>query len=103
MMQKMTAEADGRIVSSLNLRILENDDPAHDCRPFAVIDNVRTEEAHRRRGYAAENLKRAERIARDAGCCKIMLCTSSRDEGVRRLYAKAGYDGEYKTCYCKAL
>lgn len=42
-------------------------------------------------------------MARDAGCYKMMICTSSSREEVHRLYRNAGYDGCYKTCYYKAL
>lgn len=102
-MIKVTTEVDGAVVSSLNLYILENDDPAHDNRPFALIENIRTDPEHRRKGHASRNIRRAEQMARDAGCYKMMICTSSSREEVHRLYRNAGYDGGYKTCYYKAL
>ena len=101
--RKIETIIDGESVSSLNLYILGNDDQSHDCRPFAIIENVRTDEAHRGRGYATANLTRAEAIAREAGCYKIMLCTGSSREEVHQLYHNAGYSSDVKTCYCKSL
>ena len=100
---KVETIIDDESVSSLNLYILDNDDQSHDCRPFAIIENVRTDEAHRGRGYATANLARAEKIAAEAGCYKIMLCTDSSREEVHRLYRNAGYSSDAKTCYCKSL
>lgn len=59
-MIKVATEMGGAVVSSLNLYILENDDPVHDNRPFALIENIRTDPDHRRRGYASRNIRRAE-------------------------------------------
>lgn len=100
---KLTIEADGVTVSSLNLYILANDDPAHDNRPFASVEHVTTLEEHRRQGYASRLLRRAEEIARERNCYKITLSTSSKKESVHRLYQKAGYDGSHKMLYYKKL
>lgn len=102
-MIKVSTQEDGETVSELNLYILPNDDETHDRRPFAVVENVRTKEEHRRRGHATRNLERAEEIARRGNCYKITLTTGSKKESTHRLYQQAGYSGDEKTCYNKRL
>lgn len=47
-------------------------------RPYGLIENVVTHADYRGRGFAALLMNRAEEIAEAAGCCKIMLMTSSK-------------------------
>lgn len=102
-MRKITKVVDAKVVSSLNLYILENDDTSHDCRPFALIENVRTEEGHENRGYASELLQEAIAVARSFGCYKLILETSSKRQNVHHLYDKAGFVKDYKTAYYMKL
>lgn len=89
--------------SILNLYILDNDDPAHDNRPFALIEHLRTDPGCEGRGLASAALEEAERAARVFNCYKIMLATSSTEPNVRHLYEKMGFVSDYKTCYWKSL
>lgn len=90
-------------VSSLNLYILENDDPHHDCRPFAFIENMRTREGFENRGFATELLKEAIQIAKEAQCYKVVLETSSTAPNVAHLYEKVGFKSNVKTAYYLGL
>ena len=82
------AGAHGLLVSTCTLVIVPN--LTHGCRPWAVIENVVTDPAHRRRGYARAVLAHACAAAWAAGCYKVTLTTAS-DSTAAGFYAVAGF------------
>ncbi len=102
-MRKLEKRIGNEVVSSLNLYILKNDDAHHDCRPFALIENVRTREGFENRGFASELLKEAIQIAKEAKCYKVVLETSSTAPNVAHLYEKVGFSRNVKTAYYLGL
>lgn len=97
----LVAEEDGRILSSCVLVVVPN--LTHGQRPFAVVENVVTDEAFRGRGLATACLCRARQIAREEGCYKIMLMTGSKQESTLRFYERAGYNRSDKTAFVQWL
>lgn len=93
----IVAEEDGKIVSSCVCVIVPN--LTHGQRPYALIENVITDEAYRRRGLATACLDFAQKIAVNANCYKIMLLTGSKEESTLRFYEKAGYNQNDKTAF----
>ena len=71
----IVAVEDEHIVSSCVCVIIPN--LTHGQRPYALIENVITDQAYRGRGLAHACLDHAREIARAAGCYKIMLLTGS--------------------------
>lgn len=69
------------------------------CRPYALIENVVTTAAHRRRGYARTLLQQARNIAWQHGCYKVMLLTGRKDEATLRFYESAGFDPHTKQAF----
>ena len=69
----------------------------HGQRPYALIENVITAEAHRKQGYASAVLAAAKKMAEENRCYKIMLLTGSKQESILRLYERAGYNRNDKT------
>lgn len=94
-------EIDGKIVSSLVCVIVPN--LTRGVRPYALIENVVTNEAFRGRGYATECLNYATKIAEDNNCYKIMLLTGSKKEETLRFYESAGFNSSDKTAFIKWL
>lgn len=90
-------EADGKIVSSCVCVIIPN--LTRGIRPYAFVENVVTHADYRGRGYATECLRYAERIAREAGCYKMMLLTGSKEEKTLSFYRNAGYNSTDKTAF----
>ena len=86
---------DGKIVSSCVLLIVPN--LTHDQRPYALIENVITDEAHRHKGYASAVLDYAKSIAKQAHCYKVMLMTGSKLESTLAFYERAGFNRHDKT------
>ena len=90
----LIAEADGRLVSSCVIVIINN--LTRGARPYALIENMVTHEGYRNKGYGTRLLKKALEIARDKGCYKVMLM-SGRGEDTLKFYEKAGFERGKKT------
>ena len=97
----LVAEEDRSIVSSCVVVIVPN--LTHGQRPYALVENVVTDEAHRRRGLASACLSRAREIAEHDRCYKIMLMTGSKDPAVLAFYRSAGYNDVDKTAFIQWL
>ncbi|MBQ8401664.1 MAG: GNAT family N-acetyltransferase [Clostridia bacterium] len=97
----LVGEADGRVVSSVTLIIIEN--LTHNQRPYALIENVVTHCEFRGQHFATALMEKASSIAADAGCYKIMLFTGSRKDSTLRFYENCGFSREGKTGFLKRL
>lgn len=93
----IVAEEDGKIVSSCVCVIIPN--LTHNQQPYALIENVITDEKCRERGLATQCLNYAKEVAVKENCYKIMLLTGSKKESTLNFYRKAGYNSEDKTAF----
>ena len=93
----IVAQEDGEIVSSCVCVIIPN--LTHGQRPYALIENVITHEAYRKKGLATACLNYARKIAEKENCYKMMLLTGSKEESTLKFYEKAGYNRNDKTGY----
>ncbi|MDE7280113.1 MAG: GNAT family N-acetyltransferase, partial [Ruminiclostridium sp.] len=91
----IVCEEHGEIISSCVCVIIPN--LTHGQRPYALIENVVTDEKNRKKGYAAACLDFAKEIASKENCYKIMLMTGSKQESTLNFYQKAGYNRNDKT------
>lgn len=60
--------------------------------PYALIENVVTDAAHRSNGYGRAVLKAAVAAAWRANCYKIMLLTGSEQPAVHKFYRDVGFE-----------
>ncbi len=97
----IVAEEDGKLVSSCVCVIIPN--LTHNQRPYAFVENVITDEAHRGKGLATKCLNYAKEIAIKENCYKMMLLTGSKQESTLNLYRHAGYNSEDKTAFIQWL
>lgn len=93
----IVAEEDGKIVSSCVCVIIPN--LTHNQRPYALVENVVTDENYRNRGLATACLDYAKSIAQKENCYKIMLMTGSKKESTLNFYRCAGYNSDDKTAF----
>jgi ribosomal protein S18 acetylase RimI-like enzyme len=92
---------DGRIVSSCVIVVIRN--LTHGQHPYALIENVITDEQYRKKGIASACLNYAKKIAQKENCYKIMLMTGSKQESTLHFYEKAGYNRYDKTAFIQWL
>ena len=97
----VVAEEDGQIVSSCVCVIVPN--LTHAQRPYALIENVVTDENHRKKGLATACLDYARALAEKENCYKMMLLTGSKEEATLNFYRKAGYNSNDKTAFIQWL
>jgi ribosomal protein S18 acetylase RimI-like enzyme len=92
---------DEKIVSSCVIVVIPN--LTHNQQPYALVENVITDENHRKKGYATAILNYAQKIAQQEDCYKIMLLTSSKEDSTLKFYEQAGYNKNDKTAFIKWL
>ncbi len=95
----LVSECDGKVVCSVTLILIEN--LTHNVQPYAVMENVVTHADYRNRGFASALIRHAFDIAQQHGCYKVMLMTSSKEEGIWRFYRSCGFDQNEKTAFIK--
>jgi GNAT superfamily N-acetyltransferase len=87
---------DRALVASCTLVVVPN--LTRGGAPYALIENVVTHAAHRRKGHGKAVLKEAVEAAWRAGCYKVMLLTGSTRPGALKFYQEAGFE-QSKTGY----
>ena len=92
---------EGRIIASCVLIIIPN--LTHNQQPYALIENVITDENHRNKGYGSTLLNYARELAVKENCYKIMLMTGSKKESTLNFYERAGYNRLDKTAFIQWL
>ena len=92
---------DDIIVSSCVLVIIPN--LTHNQRPYAVVENVITDENYRGKGFATAVLNYAKNVAEKEHCYKIMLMTGSKKESTFNFYERAGYNRQDKLAFIQWL
>lgn len=97
----IVAEEGKRIVASCTCVIIPNF--THDQRPYALVENVITDENYRKKGFATSCLDYAKEIAVKEECYKIMLLTGSKKESTLNFYEQAGYNRKDKTAFIQWL
>ena len=94
-------EVNGKIVSSCVCVIVPN--LTRNIRPYALIENVVTNEEYHRKGYATECLNYAKEIAIKNNCYKMMLLTGTKSENTVAFYKNAGYNSDDKIAFIQWL
>ena len=94
-------EINGKIVSSCVCVIIPN--LTRNIRPYALIENVVTNEEYRGKGYATECLNYAKEIAIKNDCYKMMLLTGTKNENILAFYKSAGYNSDDKIAFIQWL
>jgi GNAT superfamily N-acetyltransferase len=91
----LVAVADGILVGSCTLIIVPN--ITRGARSYALVENVVTHSACRRRGIGTRVLHVALQTAWSNGCYKVMLLTGSKRESTLQFYEQAGFKRNVKT------
>lgn len=89
----LVVEVDGKLVSSCVMVVIKN--LTRSATPYAIIESVVIHPDYRKRGIGTRLLKKAQEIAKEKGCYKIMLLTG-RKEAIP-FYENAGFECKSKT------
>lgn len=90
-------EDDGLIQSTCYLNVIPN--ITRSARPYAILENVITDAAARRKGYGKRVVTYALDEAWAAGCYKVMLQTGSKREAVHAFYRACGFSADVKRAF----
>lgn len=82
------------VVSSCNIAIVPN--LTRNGASWAVIENVITDEAHRRQGIGKRLMEMAIEFAKSRGCYKVCLLSNSTRAGAHKFYEELGFSGTAK-------
>jgi ribosomal protein S18 acetylase RimI-like enzyme len=83
------AERDGVIVGSLVLVIVPN--LGRHGRPYAILENIVTDAAHRSSGVGEAMMRHALALAEQAGCYKVALTSRLHRTDAHRFYERLGF------------
>jgi ribosomal protein S18 acetylase RimI-like enzyme len=85
----LVAEEDGVVVASMVLLIVPNF--SHGALPWATVENLIVDVAHRRRGIGRALMDYALARAREAGCYKLQLMSSTKRREAHWFYRRLGF------------
>jgi len=88
---------DDRLVSSCTVAVIPNLTRA--CQSYAIVENVITLAAFRRRGFGKAVLQAALDFAWSMDCYKVMLMTGRFNESTYSFYESAGFKGGQKQAF----
>ena len=94
--ETLLACLDGAVVACLTLVLVPN--LSRGAKPYALIENVVTDEAHRGRRIGRVLLDAALARAWELGAYKVMLMTGSKQESTLGFYRAAGFTDD-KTAF----
>lgn len=92
----LVASLDGAVVACLTLVVVPN--LSRGARPYALIENVVTDAAHRGRRIGRRLLDAALALAWELGAYKAVLMTGSKQESTLGFYRAAGFTDD-KTAF----
>lgn len=90
-------DSEGTITATAYLNVIPNLTRA--ASPYAVIENVVVDEAHRGQGLGKRIMEHALTCAWEDGCYKVMLMTGSKRESTHAFYRACGFSGSDKVGY----
>ena len=93
----IVADDGGILVGTCYLNIIPN--LSRGARPYALIENVVTETACRRRGIGSAVIRHALQLAWDANCYKVMLLSGRKEPAIQAFYESCGFVADQKQAY----
>ena len=88
-MRLVVAEAEGEVVGSVVLAVLPN--LTHHAMPWAQLENLIVDEAHRGRGVGRALMAWCEAAARAEGCYKLQFQSRNHRRDSHSFYRRLGY------------
>ena len=86
----IVAEEEGEVIGTMVLLIVPN--LSHHGLPWAVVENVVTDQRCQRQGIGRSMMEYAIDRAREAGCYKLQLASSKTRHEAHRFYENLGFE-----------
>ena len=86
----IVAEENDKVIGTMVLLIVPN--LSHSGLPWAVVENIVTDERFQRQGIGRLMMEYAINRAREAGCYKLQLSSSKTREEAHRFYESLGFE-----------
>lgn len=86
----IVAEENGEVIGTMVLLIVPN--LSHSGLPWAVVENVVTDQRYQRQGIGRLMMEYAINRAREAGCYKLQLSSSKTREEAHHFYESLGFE-----------
>ena len=93
----LVGEDDGHIIATCYLNLIPN--LTRNVSPYAIIENVVTEQTRRNEGLGKRIIAYALDLAWQYGCYKVMLQTGSRRESTHKFYRSCGFASDDKFAF----
>lgn len=93
----LVAQEAGQIAATCYLNLIPN--LTRNVSPYAIIENVVTEQTRRNQGLGKRIIAYALDYAWQAGCYKVMLQTGSRRESTHNFYRACGFASDDKFAF----
>lgn len=93
----LVADNGSAVIATCYLNLIPN--LTRGGQPYAIIENVVTDSAHRQQGVGRFLIDYATQCAWQHGCYKIMLMSGRASKAVHRFYRQCGFDSEEKQAY----
>lgn len=91
------AEVAGQVVATCYLNVIPN--LSRNLAPYAVLENVVTEQSLREQGIGKALVAHALTNAWQRGCYKVMLQTGSRKQSTHAFYRACGFSADDKFAF----
>jgi len=92
-----TSESVPQLLASCYLNLIPN--ITRSASPYAIIENVITDEAWRTQGIGRQIISHVLAVAWSHGCYKAMLQTGSKTPATHAFYRACGFSADDKTGY----
>lgn len=83
-----------KIVSTCNITLILN--LTRNGKPFAIIENVITDNGYRRQGIGRKVIENAIQYAKEHNCYKVVLLSSAKRTESHKFYESIGFNGNSK-------
>jgi GNAT superfamily N-acetyltransferase len=94
MTEYFVAVEDDVVISACCVTVVHN--LTRGGRPYAILENVITDEGHRKKGIGGRVVHEAVEHAKSCGCYKVVLLSSAKRTEAHRFYEAIGFDGSSK-------
>ncbi len=85
---------DAKAVSTCNITLVPN--LTRNGKPFAIIENVITDNNYRRQGIGKKVIENAVQYAKENNCYKVVLLSSAKRIESHKFYESIGFNGNSK-------